>query len=73
MAIQKSDVKRPADGSFCFCFYGLQQSEWRSEKGFGIAQVGNIRVGVHCGPLAGIMLTYADVCWRMLTYADVCW
>jgi hypothetical protein len=20
-----------------------------------------------------IVLTYADVCWRMLTYADVCW
>ena len=28
-----------------------------------------MRVGIHCGPLAGIIHTYADVCERMLTYA----
>ncbi len=25
------------------------------------------------GCLQRVLLTYADVCWRMLTYADVCW
>jgi hypothetical protein len=33
-------------------------------------RVGNVRVGVHCGPLAGITLAYAGVCWRVLAYAD---
>jgi hypothetical protein len=28
-----------------------------------------MRVGIHCGPLAGIIHTYADACGRMLTYA----
>ena len=25
------------------------------------------------GNVWDLLLTYADVCWRMLTYADVCW
>ena len=55
----------------------LQQTELLSENGHCNCNAGvcahadriqnaksirNMRVGIHCGPLAGIIHTYADVC-----------